>query len=223
MDFYLIPGLGFDERIFSNITLPDHTLHFLNWIDPLPNEGLKEYASRLAAGIDKKERGIYLIGHSFGGILCQEIAKIRSTKQIFLISSIISRAENPLKFKILQPLLLHKWVSRAVILKTFPLWADAQGYDSPELKHLFKQMVQNQSNTYLKWALKNLSEWKNTPVPPATKITRIHGSRDKTFPINRIKYPEYLVEDGDHLVVYKEGKLISKLIEKALKIPLPDE
>ena len=95
MKIYLIPGLGFDHRIFSKLNLEEQNIQYFNWIEPLEHESIRKYAERLAEDIvDDGERTL-LIGHSLGGILSQEIACFKQVGQIVLISSIKSRKELP--------------------------------------------------------------------------------------------------------------------------------
>ena len=51
-EIYLIPGLGFDCRIFRHLDWGAHPVVHLNWIEPEEAEGLTHYARRLAAGLE---------------------------------------------------------------------------------------------------------------------------------------------------------------------------
>ena len=64
---YLIPGLGFDCRIFRNLEVGPIDKKPLEWIEPLPKESLQEYAGRMAEGIQEEDQPITIVGHSFGG------------------------------------------------------------------------------------------------------------------------------------------------------------
>jgi len=65
--FYLIPGLGADERVFQFLRLRGE-VHVLRWL-PTQNaaEALPHYAARLAAAIPP-EQACWLVGVSFGGV-----------------------------------------------------------------------------------------------------------------------------------------------------------
>jgi len=82
---------------------------------------------------------ITLIGHSFGGIIAQEISQLKEVEQIILISSCKSRKENSLSLKSLSPLKIHKIIKKSLILKTFPYWSRSYGYKTVEEMDTFKR------------------------------------------------------------------------------------
>ena len=212
---YAIPGLGFDHRIYEGINIRDKELHYLNWIEPELNESIKNYAKRMAEKIKHDPANCILIGHSFGGIIAQEIAALIPIKKIVLISSIKSRKENTLNFKMVAPFRVHRFVSKKMTLNTFDYWGKYFGYETKEVQVLFKKMVALQSEQYLRWALYNLSIWKGVEgnkVP----ITHIHGSKDKTFPIKNINEPFVKIEGGTHMMVFNKPELMSKILNENL-------
>lgn len=85
---YCISGLGADEKAFSRLSIEGYQLQIINWLKPLHNETLQEYATRMRETI--KEEEPILIGLSFGGIMCTEIAKQIPVQKIIIISSIKS-------------------------------------------------------------------------------------------------------------------------------------
>ncbi|MEL6719958.1 MAG: hypothetical protein AAFO82_21980, partial [Bacteroidota bacterium] len=94
MKLHFIPGLGFDDRIFQKLELPDFECTYLHWIDPLnKQEPLEQYAQRLSKQIKIDTQPTILIGHSLGGILSLEISKFLPIQKVVLISSIRSRKE----------------------------------------------------------------------------------------------------------------------------------
>ena len=213
---YLLPGLGFDTRIFSKLQFENWTIHDLNWIEPISSEPIRDYAVRMAASITDKADKLILIGHSFGGILAQEIAAIQRVDQIFLISSIRSRAELPVHFKLLTPTSLFLFFTKKLVRKTIRFWGESHGYAKGAEQELVTNMVGQYSDKYLQWALKALSNWTGSNVPTSTQICQIHGAKDKTFPISRIKNPDYLLPDGDHFMVYKKAKAVKSFIQKEM-------
>ncbi len=207
---YLIPGLGFNKEIFSRLELPSKNLENIEYINPLKGEKLQQYVSRLIKiNLDASD-SITLIGHSFGGLIAQEIAMQIPIKKIILISSIKSKNENPFHFKIIAKLGLHRFFSKKWILKTFRYWAGFHGYDSTASKKIFIKMIGVQNNEYLKWALYQLSIWKGTEKLE-TPIIHLHGDDDKTFPIKLIRNP-IVIKNGTHVMVFNKAKEISKLV-----------
>lgn len=215
MKIYLIPGLGFDQRMFQKLDLKGLDIEYIHWIEPKQKEDIHDYARRLFSMIDNREDNI-LIGHSFGGIVAQEIAKVKKIKKIILISSIKSRKELPLHFKIVQPLRIYKFFTKGFCLKTVRFWGKNHGYESREEVDLFKSMVGQQSNTYLQWALKALSVWNPSPVPKHTSIFHIHGDKDQTFPIGRIQQADVVIRNAGHFMVYKGKHNLNQIILEVL-------
>ena len=216
LNLYLIPGLGFDDRVFSKLDLSSYNPTDLNWIDPLQNESLQQYTRRFSKSIDGSQKTI-LIGHSLGGIVSQEIATFKQIDLVILLSSIRSRDEMPFFFKIIQPLYLQKLFTKEITVKTFPLWAKMHDYESEEEQTLFKEMVNRNSNQYLQWALKELSKWEAPPLPSFTEIFQIVGERDKTFPIKNIKSPDLVIKDGGHFMPFKRPEEICKYIVEEIQ------
>ena len=216
MKIYCIPGLAFDNRIFSKLDLQNYHIEYINWIKPRHQEIWSNYARRMAIDIDDSQKCI-LIGHSLGGLLSQEIATFKQVDKIVLISSIQSRAELPFHFKIIRPLRLQYFFTKQFTFATFPLWAKQQDYKTKEAQALFKNMVKKQSNKYLRWALLNLSIWEAPQIPSSTQIFQIHGSLDQTFPVSLIQSPTRLIPQGGHFMIFNYPKILENFIIEVLK------
>ena len=212
MRIYCIPGLGFDHRIFQKLDLPGYELNYLDWVEPLEGESFRDYAGRMASGIIRDEKPIVIIGHSLGGMIGQEMACLQKIDRIFLVSSIKTGEELPFHFDIVEPLGLYKMFTRGFTLKTFSLWGKSHGYESEEEQELFRSMVGKSTDTYLQWALRELSLWQTPSLPERTKLFHIHGENDKTFPLKKISRPDYVVPNGSHFMVYKQPELISRIV-----------
>ena len=212
MKIYLLPGLGYDHRIFQRLKLPDANISFSNWIEPLPYEPIANYAERISEHFVHDQQPIVLIGHSLGGIVAQEIANIIPIEKIILIASIRSREELPFYFKMIKPLYMGNLFTKNLCLKTIKYWGKDHGFITESDQQLFKDMVGNQSNSYLKWAINTLSSWKGAPAKNNTKVIQIHGSNDKTFPIKHLNKVDEIVENGSHIFVYQKPEIASKLI-----------
>lgn len=216
MKIYLIPGLGFDDRIFAKCALSGFDVHYLNWIEPLKNESIDAYAQRLGHAIPSDQEKTTLIGHSLGGIMSQHIACWKNIHKIILISSIKSRDEMPLQFKLVKPFFLQHFFTKEITIRTVKFWGKSHGYESEEEQDLFAHMVGSHSNAYLQWALGSLSTWKNPALPATTEIVHIHGDIDKTFPIKHIQQPQYTIPQGGHFMIYKQPEVINEILIKEL-------
>lgn len=210
----MLSGLGFDERIFSNLEITNADIEYLKWLEPDDNETLTNYVKRISEQIEVTEQPIILLGHSFGGIIVQEISKLIPVNKIILLSSVKSEYEMPLRIRTMKFLPLYKFLNKDLILKSFPVWARLFGYNSEKGRNLFKEMISNSSNNYLRWSLKTISEWKQTNKK-LPELIQIHGTRDKTFPLKFIKRP-IIVEDGSHFMVYSKAEEVSRIINNTL-------
>lgn len=216
MKVYFIPGLGYDYRIFGNLEVSDLKARYLHWIEPKPHEKLHAYAMRMFEQVDEPVDEITLIGHSLGGIVAQEIAHAREIHTVILLSSIKARQEMLTFFKMIKSLPIEKLFTKEMSIRTVKYWGKNHGFETEEELELFKHMVGKQTNTYLQWALKALSSWQEPSIPAATRLIHIHGTNDKTFPIKRIQKPDFIIENGSHILVYKQATQISKILQKQI-------
>jgi pimeloyl-ACP methyl ester carboxylesterase len=213
----LLPGLGFDCRIFQNLDFEDFEVEHINWIDPLEGETFHDYSIRIFENRTVKDEKTILIGYSLGGMAAQEIATFYDIEKIIIISSIKSGKENPLHFRIVNPLRIFKLFTKIFCVKSIKYWGKAHGYIREEELALFRSLIMRQSNSYLKWSLRELSIWKFKANQRNPKIFHIHGDSDKTFPIGLIHELDVVVKNGSHLMLYKQPKEISGLVLKELK------
>jgi len=215
---YCIPGLGYDRRIFQHLDLNDYTTIFLDWIDPRPNENISTYAHRFFKDYADSDHEMIIIGHSFGGMMAQEIAARFNIKGIILLSSIRSREEMPISFKLVRSFRLHGLFTKQIALNTVSLWGKDHGFYSADDIQLFKSMVSNYSNAYLQWALKSLAQWQGVALTKNTQIVQIHGTADKTFPIRYINSADITIPDGTHIFMFNDGIKSAQHILKSIEI-----
>jgi pimeloyl-ACP methyl ester carboxylesterase len=97
--WFLIPGLGADERVFWGLNLPG-PVTVLSWLPPQSaTEPLRHYAARLAEAVPTAQV-CWLVGVSFGGLLALEIGRLRPLARVVLISSLVNSAQLPPLLKI---------------------------------------------------------------------------------------------------------------------------
>ncbi|WP_420572723.1 alpha/beta hydrolase [Kordia sp.] len=215
MRLIFIPGLGYDDRIFHKLDLADYEIEYLNWIEPLKNEHIHDYSNRLFATAKPSSEKTILIGHSLGGVVAQEIACAHQIEKIILISSVTSRKEVPFSFKAVKPLHIDRFFTKEICIKSILFWGKSHGFNAETTK-LFKSMISKQTNTYLQWAFRALSSWKEPVLPSATKVVRIHGTNDKTLPYKLISKPDLIIQNGSHICVINKAETISEFIKKVI-------
>lgn len=205
----LMPGFGCNSVIFDRLDLPPAHLVKLDWITPTKKESIEAYANRLITPEMRKSQNLVLIGHSFGGVIVQEMARIIKARHVILISSAKSRKGLPNGLHLVRSLQLHIWVHKFTMKGTFWMWSKGAGLGG-EMKHLFKASMKDYENRYFRWGVKNLAGWRQQP-PNDIKSTLIHGSKDSIFPIKKAQDP-IIIENGEHLMVYNRADEISPIL-----------
>jgi hypothetical protein len=203
-DIYLMPGLGLNHHIFDQLSFRSGNVYYLNWLEPQVDESLSSYTKRLSQMINKGRNPLVLIGHSFGGVLVQELHRHSFSPRTALSTQVAE---------------IHPTApadSYGCTERQRTALGGKHGYDTPELKALFRQSAGQLSHYYFRWAVEQIVCW--TTVPTPCTVLRIHGTADKTFPFQRIGGAS-AIEKGDHLAVYKHGPLISHLIDGFLQSP----
>lgn len=212
MKVYFISGLGADRRAFYKIQLPPgYVPVYLEWIKPLSNETLSDYAKRFSEFIQADEDFI-LIGLSFGGMLASEIAKIIAPQKIIIISSLGSNKEQPWYFKLAGKFGLHRIISpslyrRATLLHRF------MGAGNKEMKAIVYNYVKNADPEFIRWSLHVIVHWNHSERH--SNLVHIHGSKDHLLPRKYVK-ADYVVEKGGHLMVMNRAREVNKILEQIL-------
>ncbi len=208
---YCISGLGADERAFAKLDVKGYELKVIHWLMPLENETLHQYAERMRSGITEDDPT--LMGLSFGGMLCTEIAKQIQVKKIIIISSIKSSNELPLWMKTVAKLRLHKIIPLRSTRLTQPIQNRMLGVSTKEEKNLVSQFRKRVDLPYTTWAVDQAINWKNEWEHP--EIFHIHGDKDNMFPIKNIK-PTYTIKNAGHFMIMNRAAEVSQCINTIL-------
>ncbi len=209
---YCISGLGADERAFSKLKINGYRLKIINWLIPQTNETIAQYATRMRAGIT--EENPVLMGLSFGGMMCTEIAKQIPVSKIIIISSIKSSKELPLWMKTVARLKLNKIVPLKSSRLTQPIQNKMLGVQTDEEKALVAGFRRAVDLPFTNWAVNQAINWKNNSQQP--NIYHIHGDKDNMFPIKNIK-ADYTIKDGGHFMIMNKADEVSNCINTILQ------
>ena len=209
---YCISGLGADERAFSRLDIPGYTLVYLPWFLPMPNQTIEAYAARMS--IDIKEKNPLLMGLSFGGMMCIEIAKLIPAAGVILISSISSASGIPRWLKRVGRFNLNNLFP----MRSFRIFEPIQNRFLGVTEQMEIEMVRDyrkkSPTAYNNWAINNVINWRNTWQPK--NLFHIHGSKDNTFPIKYV-LPTHIVKDGGHFMIMSKAAEVSRYINEILK------
>jgi hypothetical protein len=208
MKIYVVSGLGADFKVLEKIHFSEqHEIVFIDWLIPHQDEEFSQYVVRMAEKIDVLEP-FYLLGYSFGGIMVQEMNKLKPAQKIVILGSIKSDKEKSRLIKAgevtkIPKILPVKFFNErttnvyGVVRKFF----DSQ---NPRVLEYFRV----KDPYYLKWSIEKISDWKFDENPD---VIQILGDRDIVFPIKNSK-PNYIVKGGTHLFPATKFREVSKIL-----------
>jgi pimeloyl-ACP methyl ester carboxylesterase len=207
--WYLIPGLGADERVFRRLRLTG-TVRILQWLAPQSSaEPLAHYAARLAEAVPVEEP-CWLVGVSFGGLLAQEIARLRPRARVVLISSLGGPHELPKPLWLVSAVGLHRIVPFG-LLKWLPRLAQwFFGARGGAEYRLLRQILRDTDPAFARWATGQLLSWRGPGQPG---VTRLHGTRDRLLPAGKARI-DYLVPGAGHFLIVSHATQVSQVLNE---------
>jgi pimeloyl-ACP methyl ester carboxylesterase len=186
----LLPGMAATRECFAPQFEDFPELVVPDWIEPLPNESLAEYAKRFAAVIDPGMPCV-IGGMSFGGIVATELCKHLDAKALVLIASLQSPDERPRR---------ARWLCRLLGLLPSPLvWCGQR------LAQLLLVI----------WSARALANWQASDPPIPCPVHRLHGERDPALPARCAPNAE-IVPGGRHVLTLSHPRCVRELIRDAL-------
>lgn len=210
---YVFSGLGVDKRVFDGIDFASSDVEFIDWIKPLKNERINEYASRISQKITEKE--VILIGVSFGGMMAVEVSKIVKVKKLILIASAKNRRELPKIYRILGKLRLNKMVPSMLFKWQNSVTNWFFGLKIKKDKTLLRNILKDTDSRFLRWAINEIVNWKNTMIPE--NCIHIHGNKDRIIPISNCKV-DYVINGGGHFMTVSCSDEIERIIKEECEI-----
>ncbi len=208
-NYYLIPGMGADERLYTHFNLPNGIIHKLKW---WPHEGsstLKEYAHLLAQRIETKNN--IIIGSSMGGMVASELSHILKPIATIFISAPTGRHQFPSSLKFLDRLGVHRILSPVQISKMTSLTKLFMDLKNKEQHDLFFDMLKGNGKEFLHFSVGAVLGWDNV-AEPYGEFIQIIGSEDKLFKKERIPNA-IVVEGGGHFTAYEKAAEVCQIIE----------
>ena len=209
---FIFSGLGADERVFQRLDLSGHDVTFVQWINPVAAETIKDYAGRISKQITAKDP--VLIGLSFGGMIAVEVANLMPVNRVILLSSAKSKKEIPFYFRLAGALQVHKLVPVSFMKKASALSYWLFGASSRFDRHLLKKILQETDEIFLKWAIDKIVRWSNEIIPKNMK--HIHGTKDRVLPIRFVQC-DIKVTGGGHFMVLDKANEITEILKCQLK------
>lgn len=210
---YFMPGMAASPKIFEYIKLPENQfkIHYLEWLIPLGNESLSDYALRLSKKI--RHDNIVLLGVSFGGVLVQEISKHTKVRKLIIVSSVKSMGELPKRMLITKITKAYKLVPTQLASSIDVFAKYAFGGNVAKRLELYKKYLSVSDSKYLSWAIKNMVCWEQKSFNP--EIIHIHGDSDTVFPIKNITNC-ITIKGGTHIMIINKYKWFNENLPKII-------
>jgi pimeloyl-ACP methyl ester carboxylesterase len=225
----LLPGLGADHRLFKHQTAVCPNSYAADWIDPLPNERLEQYAVRFAAAIreelDKRPpASVIVCGLSLGGMIAPYVARELNASGCILFATIREPSQFPRLYyadwlfeRLCPPLRPARLFFVRLFARFFLYFPWLMKYFvNPKVVRAFVEMplfrLTGLSRMMFDWAYRRRS-----PEGSGTKIfdkpmLHVHGTNDWLLPIRRTN-PDIRIEGGGHLLVLTHPEEINEIIE----------
>lgn len=214
MKLYIISGLGAGFKVLEKIKFNAALeIHFIDWLIPTTNESFQDYVLRMAEFVDETE-DYFLLGYSFGGILVQEIHKLKPAKKVVIMGSIKSDSEKSMVLNAGRISRVNKLMPTR-LYSSIP--AETYGFvrkffDPSNSK--FMELFEVRDPYYLKWSVDSVLAWKMEALPD---IVQILGEKDIIFPL-KYSHPDYIIKGGTHLFPYIKHKEVSTILAKEFEI-----
>lgn len=213
MKIYVVSGLGADFKVLEKIRFPEqHEIVFIDWLIPEKNETFPHYVARMAEKINGSEP-FYLVGYSFGGILVQEINKLKPAVKVVILGSIRSDKEKSRLIRTGQLTRIPRLLPVTFFNeRTTRVYSVVRKFFDPKNPKVL-QYFQVRDPYYLKWSVEKISDWKFEESP---EVIQILGDRDIVFPIKNCR-PDYVIKGGTHLFPATKSKELSLILREVLK------
>jgi len=212
---YFLPGQGSDMRIFDSLNIDkNYTLKYLEYDSLVNKMSLADLAREISTLIDTSET-FALVGVSMGGMLSVELSEILSPEKVIIISSAKNRNELPFRYKFQRIIPLYEIFPAKVIYWGAKILQPLVEPDRNKNKETFKSMLYSKKPKYLKRTVRMIIRWERKSNNK--KIVHIHGTKDHTIPLRNVKNPDYIIENGSHMMTLTRAKEISLIINKELK------
>jgi len=208
INYYLIPGMGADKRLFQRFHLPNGKVHHLDWIAHEKSKSLREYAALMANRIQTENN--IIVGSSMGGMVTVEISKQINPMGVVLVSAPAGRHEFPRSLKNLRALKLHRALNAKQVMRISRLCDLFMGFKTEEQRTMFYDMLSGNGEDFLHFSVGAVLEWENTTPPPVPFI-QILGSKDKLFSHKKIRNA-HVIDGSGHFTAFEKGTDVSEII-----------
>lgn len=208
INYYLIPGMGADHRIYEGFHLEHGQVHYLDWVDPEAAANMSDFAGLIARRIQTENN--ILIGSSMGGMMAVELSRLVHPLATILISAPTGRHQFPQILKTVRMLRVHKAVNHRSIRYLYRLADTFMGFKNENQRQMFYEMMNALGPRFIHFSVGAVLEWSNREEPQG-KYLQIIGSKDVLFDYRRMVSPVVL-EGGGHFSAFDRADEVSAII-----------
>ena len=194
----LLKGMNPDADVFSRLASEFPDAEHVDWPSVNSRTNLCDFAGDLI-GRYRIDSSCSLVGVSFGGIVAQEIASIVNCRLCVVISSVCARRELPGFGRVLGTLPVS-YVFRLCAFST---------------KFRFFGGPVSCDEVWISWVRSRVITWKAPTICSKTRLVRIHGDQDRTFPNGGLD-ADVIIEGGGHLIIATHSNEIHEVIRAEL-------
>lgn len=209
---YAIPGLATTGELFKYIKLNNALLKTLEWPPIIKGETMQSYARKFLKQIDET-KSFALLGVSFGGMLCSELALITKPERTILISSCKCANELPAILKLFSKIPVYNIMSDKILKGMAINSRLILGFDKKFMPE-FEEMVFSMERDYLKYSMDCIVNWDNTNCH-RKDITHIHGDADRLLVYRSVK-ADYTIRGGTHAMIINNAREINTILNSLL-------
>ena len=212
---YCFPGQGSDKRIFDSLDIdPAYKIKVIEYGIPARHISMDSFARQLSEQIDTTQNFV-LLGVSLGGMICTELNEILNPQKTIIISSAKNRNELPIRYKFQKVIPIYKMLPGTFLLAGAKILQPIVEPDRKKNKKTFKSMLRSKNAAYMKRTVSLIINWdREYNTKP---VYQIHGTNDHTLPIRKIKSPNFIVDQGSHMMTLTRAKEVSVIINSVLK------
>ena len=223
-----LPGIGLDHHLFKYQTAAFPNSYAADWIDPLPDESLEQYAVRFAGAIraeldSRPSAPVVVCGLSLGGMIAPYVARELDASGCILLSSIRKPEQFPRRYyadwfvmRLCPPLRYARLFVARIFIRLFLCFPRfVHWFIEPSIVRAFVQIplfrFAGLARMMFDWAYRWRLPEENEAVIFDKPILHIHGTNDWLLPI-RLTNPDIRIKGAGHAPVLSHPEEINEMI-----------
>lgn len=208
---YAIPGLGTTSELYRNISVENYQLRVLEWPTPEKKIKLRDYAAKFLKQLPQDEP-LNLLGVSFGGMLCAELAQMLPVNKVFLVSSAKNSREFPWLLKAVRLFPIYRLFPEKLIRAIVKTKRKFIGFEK-SFEPVFLDMIDRMPAGYFSCCIDYIVNWDRKKNE--TELVQIHGTADRLLTHKTIK-KYYEIRNGSHAMILSDAAEINSILTREL-------